>query len=101
MVFVALGLLFVGVALHATFDYASLARRSPAANSVAGVAATASTAHSAVESIDEVSPVFEQVEAFPGLARSPFATIVVQFTILLIAAVLILRLVVWQANSEE
>ena len=101
MVFVALGLLFVGVALHATFDYASLAQRSPAASSAAGAAATAPPGHSPSESVDEVSPVFEKIEAFPDLARSPFATIVIQLAVLLIATVLILRLVVWQAKQRR
>ena len=45
--------------------------------------------------------VFEQFEGSGTFARSPFATAVAQVAILLIAVVIALRLLVWQAGKRE
>jgi ribose transport system permease protein len=102
LVFVVLGLLFVGVALHATFDYSGLAHRSPPAASVtAGTSlAAANPGRSSPDNIDELSPAFESAGWAPNFTRSPFATGVAQLAILLIATVLVLRLLVWQASQR-
>ncbi|CAN5201824.1 hypothetical protein BH10PSE7_BH10PSE7_13810 [soil metagenome] len=79
LVFVALALLFIGVALHATFDYSGLAHLS------AGAAA---------------GPVLEQVDESASFGHEPFATGIMQMVILLIAVVAILRILVWQAGKR-
>jgi ribose transport system permease protein len=86
LVFVVLGLMFTGVALHATFDYAGLAA---AAKPVA--VATNDTASGLV---------FAPAQSQTVAARSPFSTVVTQAAILLIVAVVILRLLVWQAGKR-
>jgi ribose transport system permease protein len=82
-VFVVLGLVFTGVALHATFDYAGLPP---------GVAAGSDTASGGL--------VFVQSGDRAVLPRSAFATVVTQAGVLLLCAVAILRLLVWQAGKR-
>lgn len=107
LVFVALGLLFTGVALHATFDYAGLAHLSSPAAPIADAsanappsAAAAGMANPPIENSDASGPVLEQVQNGPAFVRSPFATSVAQLAILLVAAVVILRVLVWQAGKR-
>jgi uncharacterized membrane protein len=46
-----------------------------------------------------MAPVFAQPEQVTHFARSPFSTAVAQLAILLLAAVVALRLLVWQASK--
>jgi ribose transport system permease protein len=85
LVFVALGLLFTGVALHATYDYTTLAPHS-------GVAAGADWI---------AAPVLEQLEQPPSFVRSPFSTRISQVIVLLLAVVAILRILVWQSAQRR
>jgi ribose transport system permease protein len=95
LVFVVLGLLFVGVALHATFDYSSLAPLAPA-STPAGQGPNAATAGD-----DFVgAPVLEQVQDGPTFTRSRFATRTAQLAILLVAVVAMSRFLVWQAGKR-
>jgi ribose transport system permease protein len=108
LMFVVLGLTFTGVALHATFDYSGLTHLSSHA-AVAPDATTpnaqenkapASAANPRLDSGEELGPIFEQSQEGAGFARSPFATRVVQLAILLVAVIVILRLLVWQAGKR-
>jgi ribose transport system permease protein len=95
LVFVVLGLLFVGVALHATFDYSSLAPLAPA-STPAGQGPNAATAGD-----DFVgAPILEQVQDGPTFTRSRFATRTAQLAILLVAVVAMSRFLVWQAGKR-
>jgi ribose transport system permease protein len=107
LVFVVVGLAFVGVALHAKFDYSDLSYRAPV-KAVAGAKSTpppaaaampSPAALSALKNVDEMAPVFAQPEQVTNFARSPFSTAVAQLAILLLAAVVALRLLVWQASK--
>jgi ribose transport system permease protein len=86
LVFVVLGLVFVGVALHATFDYGSL------------TAAAASHALTADETATGL--VFGSAADGPSLVRSAFSTLTTQAAVLLVCIVAILRLLVWQAGKR-
>jgi hypothetical protein len=105
---VALGLLFTGVALHATFDYSGLQRLSSDAARVSDAsapnppqnAAAAGAGNAIVDNGEGEGLVFEQAEKSPSLVRSPFATGVAQLAITLVAIVAILRLLVWQAGKR-
>jgi ribose transport system permease protein len=88
LVFVTLGLLFIGVALHATYDYSTL---SPHAGAAQGAVADPTLG----------APVLEQVQEGPSFARSPFATRIAQLAVLLLAIVGALRFLVWQANQRR
>ena len=65
LVFVVLGLIFVGVALHATYDYTSL---SPARCGAARADSSPAAAPATAESI--AAPPLEQVEEGPDFLRS-------------------------------
>ncbi len=107
LVFVVLGLTFVGVALHAKFDYSDLSYNPPAkassaaktAPSPAAATAPSPAALAALENVDEMAPVFERPQQVSHFARSPFSTAIAQLAILLLAAVVALRLLVWQASK--
>ena len=86
LVFVALGLVFTGVALHATYDYTTLAPHS-------GVGAAGANWIAA--------PVLEQLEQPPSFGRSPFSTRISQVIVLLLAVVAILRILVWQSAQRK
>lgn len=85
LVFLVLGLLFTGVALHATYDYTTLTPHSGA-----GVAADWIAA-----------PVLEQLEQPPSFVRSPLSTRISQVIVLLLAVVAILRILVWQSAQRR
>jgi ribose transport system permease protein len=85
LVFLVLGLLFTGVALHATYDYTTLAPH-------AGVGAGADWI---------AAPVLEQLEQPPSFVRSPFSTRIAQVIVLLLAVVAILRILVWQSAQRR
>jgi hypothetical protein len=98
LLFVVLGLAFTGVALHATYDYSSL---SPYGGQPAK-SADASIAPAQIPQDETIgAPVLEQIEQAPAFSRSPFATEVAQVAILLLAIVVSLRLIVWQANKRR
>jgi ribose transport system permease protein len=83
IVFVVLGLVFVGVALHATYDYSALsAYKGPAPGSMA-------------------APPLEEVVQGPSFLRSLFSTKLSQFAVLLLAVVVTLRVLVWQASQRR
>jgi ribose transport system permease protein len=102
LVFVLLGLVFTGVALHATYDYTAL---SPHGGVGAAPASDASGAAPAAktDAADEWigAPALEQVEQQPSFLRSLFSTRVSQLVVLLLAIVAMLRLLVWQANQRR
>jgi ribose transport system permease protein len=104
LVFVVLGLLFVGVALHATFDYSTLAPLAKPAVTQTQDAPDAKPAPQATQTAEGIeaytAPVLEQVEEGPTFARPPLSAGVAQMAILLIAVVVILRLLVWQAGKR-
>ena len=85
LVFLVLGLLFTGVALHATYDYTTLAPH-------AGVGAGADWI---------AAPVLEQLEQPPSFVRSPLSTRIAQVIVLLLAVVAILRTLVWQSAQRR
>ena len=86
LVFIVLGLVFIGVALHATFDYTTLAAHDgAAAGSDDWIAA----------------PPLEQVEQQPDFLRTMFSTRVSQLVVLLLALIGALRVLVWQANQRR
>ncbi len=83
IVFVLLGLIFVGVALHATYDYTTLAAYSgPAPGAIA-------------------SPPLEEVVQGSDFLRSLFSTKLSQLAVLLLAIVAALRILVWQTNERR
>ena len=100
LVFVVLGLVFVGVALHANFDYSGLQPKPPAkaAASAAAAVTPSPAARAALQNVDELAPVFERSEQVASFERSLFSTFVAQLAILLLAGVVALRLLVWQAS---
>jgi ribose transport system permease protein len=102
LLFVVLGLLFTGVALHATFDYSGLQRLSSGASAPNAQqnAAPAGAGNAIVDNGEGDGLVFEQAEKSPSLIRSSFATGVAQLAITLVAIVVILRLLVWQAGKR-
>ena len=85
LVFLVLGLLFTGVALHATYDYTTLTPHT-------GVGAAADWI---------ATPVLEQLEQPPSFVRSPFSTRISQVIVLLLAVVAILRILVWQSAQRK
>jgi ribose transport system permease protein len=85
LVFVALGLVFTGVALHATYDYTTLAPHSGGGAGADWIAA----------------PVLEQLEQPPSFVRSLFSTRISQVIVLLLAVVAILRILVWQSAQRK
>jgi ribose transport system permease protein len=83
IVFVVLGLVFIGVALHATYDYSTLsAYKGPAPGSMA-------------------APPLEEVVQGPSFLRSLFSTKLSQLAVLLLAVVVTLRILVWQASQRR
>lgn len=101
LVFVLLGLLVTGVALHATFDYGSLSPRTGAATP-ASAGQTAAAPPSRPGFIDDTvlgAPTLEQASTKPGSTRSSFATGAAQIAILLLGVVAILRFIVWQVGK--
>jgi ribose transport system permease protein len=83
IVFVVLGLVFIGVALHATYDYSTLsAYRGPTPGSMA-------------------DPPLEEVVQGPSFLRSLFSTKLSQLAVLLLAVVVMLRILVWQALQRR
>lgn len=83
IVFVVLGLVFIGVALHATYDYSALsAYKGPTPGSMA-------------------TPPPEEVVQGPSFLRSLFSTKLSQFAVLLLAVVVTLRILVWQATQRR
>jgi ribose transport system permease protein len=102
LVFVVLGLLFTGVALHATYDYTTL---SPRTGSAAAPAPDqqADNAAPARPPLDPgvLAPVLEQVQQSPDFARSLLSTRAAQLAVLLLALIAALRLLVWQANQRR
>ncbi len=99
LMFVVLGLAFVGVALHAKFDYSDLSYRAPVKGAPAIAAAPSSAALAALENVDQMAPVLERPQQATHFERSPFSTAVAQLAILLLAGVVALRLLVWQASK--
>jgi ribose transport system permease protein len=83
IVFVVLGLVFIGVALHATYDYSTL------------------SAYKASAPGSMVAPPLEEVVQGPSFLRSPFSTKLSQLAVLLLAVVVALRVLVWQANQRR
>lgn len=81
LVFLTLGLVFTGVALHATYDYSTLAP------------------HAAADWIG--APALEQMEQPPSFLRSPFSTRISQLIVLLLAVVAIPRILVWQSAERK
>jgi ribose transport system permease protein len=94
LVFVVLGLLFVGVALHATYDYTTL---SP----LGGPPADASQTPPPVTAEWIAAPPLEQVEAGPDFLRTFFSTRLAQLIVVLLAVVAILRVLIWQAGERR
>jgi ribose transport system permease protein len=83
ILFVVLGLVFTGVALHATYDYSTLsAYKGPASDSIA-------------------APPLEEIVQGPSFLRSIFSTKLSQLAVLLLAIVVALRILVWQANQRR
>jgi ribose transport system permease protein len=83
IVFLVLGLVFIGVALHATYDYSTLsAYRGPTPGSMA-------------------DPPLEEVAQGPSFLRSLFSTKLSQLAVLLLAVVVMLRILVWQALQRR
>jgi ribose transport system permease protein len=83
IVFVLLGLVFIGVALHATYDYSTLsAYKGPAPGSMS-------------------APPLEEVVQGPSFLRSLFSTKLTQLAVVLLAVVLTLRILVWQASQRR
>ncbi|HLX98929.1 MAG TPA: ABC transporter permease [Roseiarcus sp.] len=106
LVFVVLGLLFIGVALHATFDYATLAPHAGAASAPAPDRASGNQDNAAPPRLPPLdpgafAPVLEQVQEGPGFARSLLSTRASQLAVLLLAIVITLRLMVWQAGKRR
>ena len=93
LVFVVLGLIFTGVALHATYDYTTLAP-------LGGVARDAPTTATVGEDWIAAPPL-EQIEQAPSFLRSALSTRVSQMIVLLLAVVGVLRLLVWQAGTRR
>jgi ribose transport system permease protein len=92
LVFVALGLVFVGVALHATFDYTTLSPfGGPPADGAAPIAPPPGIA----------APPLEQVEAGPDFLRTLLSTRLSQTAVLALGLVAALRLLVWQAGKRR
>jgi ribose transport system permease protein len=85
LVFLVLGLLFTGVALHATYDYTTLAPHSGAGAAADWIAA----------------PVLEQLEQPSSFVRSSLSTRISQVIVLLLAVVAILRILVWQSAQRR
>ena len=85
--FVVLGLVFTGVALHATYDYTALAP-------FGGAAPAAAPGWIA-------APPLEQVEQAPNFLRSLFSTRLSQLAVLLLAIVIALRILVAQADARR
>jgi ribose transport system permease protein len=83
IVFVVLGLVFIGVALHATYDYSTL------------------SAYEASAPGSMVAPPLEEVVQGPSFLRSLFSTKLSQLAVLLLAVVAALRVLVWQANQRR
>lgn len=92
LAFITLGLIFVGVALHATYDYTTL---SP----LGGPPADASQPPPAVTEQWIATPPLEQVESGPNFLRTLLSTRLAQLSLLLLAVVGILRILVWQAGK--
>ena len=106
LVFVVLGLLFIGVALHATYDYTTLAPHTGAASAPAQDQASGTQKHVAParrRPLDPsaFAPVLEQVQEGPSFARSLLSTRTSQLAVLLLAVVVALRLLVWQAGQRR
>jgi ribose transport system permease protein len=98
LLFVVLGLAFTSVALHATYDYSSLAAYG---GQPVQTSTDASVPPQPLPDETTGAPVLEQAAQGPAFARSPFATKTVQLAILLLAVVISLRLLVWQANKRR
>ncbi len=101
-----LGLLFVGVALHATYDYTTLAPHAgavsaPAPDQASGNQDNAAPARQPPLDPRAFAPVLEQVQQGPGFARSLLSTRTSQLAVLLLAIVIALRLMVWQAGQRR
>jgi ribose transport system permease protein len=102
LVFVALGLVFTGVALHATYDYTTLAAHAgataPASGGAGGPPALATN-----NVVDDwiAAPPLEQVEQGPSFLRTLFSTWVSELAVLLLAVFGTLRILVWQANQRR
>jgi ribose transport system permease protein len=101
LVFVVLALAFVGVALHAKFDYSDLSYRPPVKGQHAAATASAPSpaALATLKNVDQMAPVFERTGRATHFERSPFSTAVAQLAILLLAGMVALRLLVWQASK--
>ena len=94
LVFVILGLLFVGVALHATYDYTTL---SPLGGPPADAAQTASP----VTADWIAAPPLEQVLIGPDFMRSFLSTRLSQFAVIMLAMVAALRILIWQTGQRR
>lgn len=99
LVFVVLGLAFIGVALHATYDYSDLSYTPPVKGAHASATAPSPAALATLKNVEQMAPVFAQPEQATHFERSPFSTAVAQLAILLLAGVVALRLLVWQASK--
>jgi ribose transport system permease protein len=105
LVFVALGLLFTGVALHATYDYSALSPhggvRATSPMQPADASGPAPLPAAAAPGAWIAAPVLEQGEPGPNFLRSLISTRLSQLAVLLLAIVAALRLLVWQANQRR
>jgi ribose transport system permease protein len=106
IVFVVLGLLFIGVALHATYDYTALsphagAPPAPAADQSTGNQDDAAAPQRPPMNPEIFAPVLEQVQQGPDFARTLLSTRTSQLAVLLLAIVIALRLLVWQASQRR
>jgi len=106
LVFVVLGLLFTGVALHATYDYTALsphagAPPAPVADQAAGNQDDAAAPQRPPMNPEIFAPVLEQVQEGPDFARTLLSTRTSQLAVLLLAIVIALRLLVWQASQRR
>lgn len=100
LVFVVLALLFAGVGLHATFDYDGLAKHATAAGTTGTEApAGGGTMNAGAEEMNS-GFIFERVEDSPAFIRSPFASAVAKLAVLILAVLVILRVLVWQAGKR-
>ncbi len=105
LVFIVLGLLFAGVALHATYDYTTLSPHAgapPATQEQTTDANGNPVAPPAVPlDLRAFTPVLEQVQQGPDFVRTLLSTKLSQLAVLMLALVIALRLLVWQANQRR
>ena len=94
LVFVVLSLVFIGVALHATYDYTTL-------SALGGPPADASQPAPPETAQWIAAPPLEQIEVGPDFLRSLFSTRLSQMAVLLLAVVASLRLLIWQAGQRR